>query len=256
MKRNGVAIIAIIVVLILIALQYPIRPEQPDTSKPTEVAKSDSDNDGLADEEELRLGTDPKKPDTDDDGLTDYQEVKIYKTDPRSGNTDRDRYKDGEEIKRGSNPIVANTAKINITKQNIRGDYDLVTIGKLGLVSVGLGGCVKLTLGACAALIPGVAPALGAMLEDTVYKSQVTFALKNIGDDYTDHLKYDVTYKLGNDTLASQQDSYGRLDVGQTIAKTYTHEIKVKDIAATLWNLILHRGDIRIEVQNLDYERF
>ncbi len=36
----------------------------------------DSDNDGLSDEEEKRLGTDPQNPDTDGDGYTDGEEVR------------------------------------------------------------------------------------------------------------------------------------------------------------------------------------
>ncbi len=37
---------------------------------------TDSDNDGLSDEEEKRLGTDPQNPDTDGDGYTDGEEVR------------------------------------------------------------------------------------------------------------------------------------------------------------------------------------
>ena len=58
----------------------------------------DSDGDGLTDEEELKLGTDPKNPDTDGDGLTDGEEVKVYKTDPLNPDTDYDALKDGEEV--------------------------------------------------------------------------------------------------------------------------------------------------------------
>ena len=35
----------------------------------------DSDADGLLDEEEEKLGTDPKKKDSDNDGLADYEEI-------------------------------------------------------------------------------------------------------------------------------------------------------------------------------------
>ena len=58
----------------------------------------DSDGDGLTDEEEIRLGTDPFNKDTDGDGVTDGDEVKIYKTDPLNPDTDFDGLKDGEEI--------------------------------------------------------------------------------------------------------------------------------------------------------------
>ncbi len=58
----------------------------------------DSDGDGLSDEHERRIGTDPYDPDTDKDGLTDGQEVLIYKTDPLNPDTDFDLLTDGEEV--------------------------------------------------------------------------------------------------------------------------------------------------------------
>ncbi|MBI2439911.1 MAG: OmpA family protein [Lentisphaerae bacterium] len=72
----------------------------------------DSDADGLSDEEERALGTDPNNPDTDGDGLTDGEEVKIYKTDPLNPDTDYDGLNDGEEIhKYKTNPLVRDTDK-------------------------------------------------------------------------------------------------------------------------------------------------
>jgi hypothetical protein len=52
------------------------------------VAAVDSDGDGLTDQEEIRIGTDPKNPDTDGDG-----------------------YLDGDEIKNGFNPLKAADGK-------------------------------------------------------------------------------------------------------------------------------------------------
>jgi outer membrane protein OmpA-like peptidoglycan-associated protein/opacity protein-like surface antigen len=59
----------------------------------------DSDGDGLTDDEEAKLGTDPFNKDTDSDGLTDYEEVKTYLTNPLNPDTDFDGLKDGEEVK-------------------------------------------------------------------------------------------------------------------------------------------------------------
>jgi hypothetical protein len=42
----------------------------------------DSDADGLLDEEERQIGTDPYHPDTDEDGTLDGKEVHVFKTDP------------------------------------------------------------------------------------------------------------------------------------------------------------------------------
>ncbi len=58
----------------------------------------DTDNDGLTDEEELQLGTDPNDPDSDGDGLTDGEEVNQYDTDPLNEDTDGDGLADGEEV--------------------------------------------------------------------------------------------------------------------------------------------------------------
>jgi outer membrane protein OmpA-like peptidoglycan-associated protein len=58
----------------------------------------DSDADGLTDEEELRIGTDPFHPDTDRDGLGDFDEVRTYTTDPLNPDTDYDGLKDGPEV--------------------------------------------------------------------------------------------------------------------------------------------------------------
>ena len=63
----------------------------------------DSDGDGLSDEEEARLGTDPERPDTDGDGLSDNEEVRTYGTDPLNADTDGDGISDGDEVN-GNNP--------------------------------------------------------------------------------------------------------------------------------------------------------
>jgi outer membrane protein OmpA-like peptidoglycan-associated protein len=58
----------------------------------------DSDADGLTDDEEMKLGTDPHHADTDKDGLSDYDEVKVYHTNPLNPDTDFDALKDGPEV--------------------------------------------------------------------------------------------------------------------------------------------------------------
>jgi len=64
----------------------------------------DVDADGLDDERERGLGTDPEHWDTDGDDLSDGDEVIIWKTDPLNPDTDGDGFKDGEEIKNGYSP--------------------------------------------------------------------------------------------------------------------------------------------------------
>jgi RHS repeat-associated protein len=65
----------------------------------------DPDDDGLTDEQEYILGTDPNDPDTDDDGLNDGDEVGIHGTDPLLFDTDGDDFGDGSEIGAATDPL-------------------------------------------------------------------------------------------------------------------------------------------------------
>jgi hypothetical protein len=58
----------------------------------------DTDGDGLTDEEERWLGTNPNLRDTDNDGLSDYEEAKVKKTNPLNPDTDGDGIKDGSDL--------------------------------------------------------------------------------------------------------------------------------------------------------------
>ena len=70
----------------------------------------DSDGDGLTDDEERQLGTDPNNPDTDGDGLTDAEEVHVYNTNPLKADTDDDGLSDGDEVmKYHTDPLKADT---------------------------------------------------------------------------------------------------------------------------------------------------
>ncbi len=60
--------------------------------------KLDSDGDGLTDEEEDQLGTDPNNPDTDGDGINDGDEVNDTGTDPNDDDSDDDGLTDGDEV--------------------------------------------------------------------------------------------------------------------------------------------------------------
>lgn len=69
---------------------------------------ADSDGDGLTDEEEAAIGTDPNDADTDDDGLDDGTEVEAAMgtgcPDPLIPDSDGDTLSDGVEVAAGTNP--------------------------------------------------------------------------------------------------------------------------------------------------------
>ena len=69
-----------------------------------DVCDDDADNDGLPDEQEALLGTDPLNPDTDGDGLSDYDEVAIHFCDPLDPDTDGGSASDGDEVAAGTDP--------------------------------------------------------------------------------------------------------------------------------------------------------
>ena len=77
---------------------------------------SDPDGDGLSNDEEAALGTDPDNPDTDADGLSDGDEVHTSGTNPLLPDTDGDGLDDGEEVNTyGSDPLVTDTDSDGLT---------------------------------------------------------------------------------------------------------------------------------------------
>lgn len=71
----------------------------------TFVKPEDTDEDGLTDDEEGELGTDPENPDSDGDGLTDGEEVDgDTPTDPLNPDSDGDGATDGDEVDAGTDP--------------------------------------------------------------------------------------------------------------------------------------------------------
>lgn len=82
----------------------------------------DTDNDGLTDEEEALLGTDPENPDTDGDDLTDSLEVNTLNTDPLVADTDGDGINDGAEVFGGSDPFTQELTTIETSPVNGESD--------------------------------------------------------------------------------------------------------------------------------------
>jgi uncharacterized repeat protein (TIGR02543 family) len=75
-----------------------------DSSDP--APSDDADSDGLTNQEEYALGTNPKNADTDGDGVSDGDEVHgSPATNPLNPDTDGDGYTDGQERDAGTNPL-------------------------------------------------------------------------------------------------------------------------------------------------------
>ena len=70
----------------------------------TTFSPADTDGDGLTNDQEAEIGSDPSDPDTDDDGLIDGEEV-FLGTDPTNPDTDDDGSTDLEEEQAGTSPL-------------------------------------------------------------------------------------------------------------------------------------------------------
>jgi serine/threonine-protein kinase len=86
------------------SVQIVVPVPAPPTPTPTATVPPDTDADGLRDNEEQSLGTNPTNPDTDGDGLSDGDEVKIHNTNPNNWDSDGDRMPDGYEVELGTDP--------------------------------------------------------------------------------------------------------------------------------------------------------
>ena len=70
----------------------------------TYVAPKDNDDDGLTNEQETELGTNPRNADSDGDGVSDGDEVEAG-TDPLNADSDGDGSSDGDEVEGGTDPL-------------------------------------------------------------------------------------------------------------------------------------------------------
>lgn len=76
---------------------------------------SDTDGDGLSDSYEVNTSsTNPLVNDSDNDGLLDGAEVNTHLTGPNDADSDDDGYLDGAEITAGSNPLDASSTPFNL----------------------------------------------------------------------------------------------------------------------------------------------
>ncbi len=89
-------------------VEVPDGPRDTDKDGLIDATDPDDDNDGLTDEEEYALGTNPIDPDTDHDGLGDADEL-LHNTSLVNGDTDGDGLPDGVEVAIGTDPLERDT---------------------------------------------------------------------------------------------------------------------------------------------------
>ena len=97
----GFLVLCLLLMIPLRGLPTSARATQTAAFNQTQAALSgsgDSDGDGLTNDREAALGTDPLLPDTDGDRLLDREEVETYLTNPLDTDTDDDRLEDGDEV--------------------------------------------------------------------------------------------------------------------------------------------------------------
>jgi hypothetical protein len=95
--------------------EMPADPKAPPTAT-TSVEEADSDADGLTDELETTVGTDPSLPDSDADGVSDSDEIDFYGTDALDPDTDSDGLDDAQELLTyGTNPLLDDTDGDNVS---------------------------------------------------------------------------------------------------------------------------------------------
>jgi hypothetical protein len=73
------------------------------------VRDADDDNDGLSNQQEAQLGTNPAVPDTDGDGIRDGDEVNVTGTIPTDADSDDDGINDGIERNTNTDPLSPDT---------------------------------------------------------------------------------------------------------------------------------------------------
>ena len=88
-----------------LASNPPPAPDVPGSQAPPTSNGQDTDQDGIADQDELLVtGTDANNPDSDGDGLSDGVEVQ-NRMNPLDPDMDHDGVNDGQEVAQGSDPL-------------------------------------------------------------------------------------------------------------------------------------------------------
>ncbi len=212
-----------------IGVDTPLDNEESKRQYKETIKPIDTDNDGLSDEEEKQIGTNPQIYDTDGDMLSDYYEHYTSKTNPLNKNTDGDRYNDSED----PDPLKKNSADIQI-----QGTFNT----ELNYVNIGL-----------IAISGGIA---GLSTDLEIYSTNVELEINNYGDDYTSGGSFNVVLLIGQNLIDIKAFSFAKIEQNSVVPFTTTFSTKLGDVPTHLINIITQKTTPSVEIRNLDYERF
>lgn len=151
-------------------------------------AQLDLDHDGLTAIEEYRAGTDPRKFDTDGDGLSDGEEVHCTRgfcTSPVVADSDGDGVRDATELLTGTDPTSATSVNWGAALRGIR-----VTPAGFDLIVNSLTGTASIQLAVIGTMIDGFEANLTSSARQTGYASS---NLKNCNFGGANGLVYAAT---------------------------------------------------------------
>lgn len=118
--------VIILAVFGTLGYKYFTKPEPAPDDSPNEIVVDqnapetdnlDFDKDGLKNSQETSHQTKIDDPDTDDDGLADGDEVNVYESNPLIADTDGDTFSDAQEITGGYSPIINSSQRADSTEK-------------------------------------------------------------------------------------------------------------------------------------------